>query len=261
MDNPATKAGFGAFQPIFSFDFRTQLEGITLYGKTRAPEDMVFIVYANFDPDRRMALAKAAMDYHRTHHNTHIIHDWIDAKKMGKKGAKRVYAAFSGNRAIVGEREERVAAALDVLDGKAPNLGSDNVFPGLGVVGNAHFLEGEARKTADADSDPNAAIFKLSKSVQLVLGESKQQLQGAMTVVTDSDEVAGRTLPVVHGLLAVLKLQNSSPWAVSLAQALVLKQDHSSVIANIALPATEVIELFKADVARRASARAGKKAD
>jgi len=49
MDKPAARARLAIFQLIFSFDLRTQLHGLTLYGSSPAPEDGVLIVYADFD--------------------------------------------------------------------------------------------------------------------------------------------------------------------------------------------------------------------
>src|SRR4051812_18470514 len=48
MDKPEAKAKLAAFQSIFSFDLRTQLHGVTLYGATAAPEDGVLVLYADF---------------------------------------------------------------------------------------------------------------------------------------------------------------------------------------------------------------------
>jgi hypothetical protein len=259
MDKPEAKAKLAAFQSIFNFDLRNQLHGITLYGSSQKPEDAVLMVYADFDPDRLVTLAKAAKQYQSNPHNQHVIYNWIDEKKKGELGAQpRVYAAIQGNRVVFGQREDRVAGALDVLDGVTPSLAAGSAFAGLGVPGNAHFVEAAARKMDLPDSDPNATILKLSKSLQLVMSEKQQQFQGALTLVADSDEVAGHIFSIAQGLVALTKFQTNKPESLKLANAMVITQNGSSVLGNLVLPASDVVEMMKADAARKAAARAAK---
>ena len=53
------------------------------------------------------------------------------------------------------------------------------------------------------DSDPNAAILKLSQSVELVVGEGPQQFQAAVTLAADSAEVATQVASIAQGLVAL----------------------------------------------------------
>ena len=59
MDKPEAKARLASFQTIFGFDLRSQVHGVTLYGSSQKPADSVLIIYADFDADRLMTLAKA----------------------------------------------------------------------------------------------------------------------------------------------------------------------------------------------------------
>jgi len=259
MDTPEAAAKLAAFQAIFSFDLRTQLHGVTLYGGSSTPEDAVALVYADFNPDRLVALAKAADNYQSSAHNQHVIHSFIDQNKKGKDGVKpRVYAATEGNRVIFGQRADRVAQALDVLDGVTPSMAAGKAFPDLGLPGNAHFIEAAARKMNLPDSDPNAAILKLSQSVELVMGEAQKQFQGAVTLVADSDEVARQVLSIVQGLVALMKLQTDKPESVTIANSLVITQDGPRVAGHLVLPASTAVEIMKADAARQAAAQAAK---
>ena len=99
MEKPEAQAKLAAFQTIFNFDPRKQLHGLTLYSTGKAPEDGVLLVYADFDADRLVTLAKAAKDYQSTTYKQHVIHNWIDDKKKAKHGVKpRVYAAIQGGQ-------------------------------------------------------------------------------------------------------------------------------------------------------------------
>jgi hypothetical protein len=61
-----------------------------------------------------------------------------------------------------------------------------------------------------------------------------------------------------QGLVALMKLQRFNPGSARLAEALSLKQEGAGVVATLAMPATEAIELMKADAARKAQKKAEK---
>ena len=261
MDKPEAKAKLAAMQSMFNFDLRTQLHGVTLYGSSQAPTDAVLMVYADFEADRLVTLAKAAKDYQSAPHKTHVIHNWIDDKKPVVDGvAPRVYAAIQGNRIIFGQREDRVAAALDALDGSNPNLAAGKSFPELGAGGSGRFVEAAVRKLELPASDPNSAILKLAKSLQLVISEKQQQVQASLTLAADNDEVAGHVLSIAQGLIALLKLQTDKPDSLKLANALVITQDGATITGKLVLPGSDAVEIIKADAARKAAAKAAKEA-
>src|ERR1039458_7397749 len=154
MEKPDAQAKFSAFQSIFNFDPRRQLHGLTLYSTGKAPEDGVLLVYADFDPERLITMAKAAKDYQSTPYKQHIIHNWLDENKKGKHGVTpRVYAAIQGSHIVVfAQQEARVSQALDVLDQAAPTLAGTSLFPELGANGNTSYLQAAARKLDLPDS-------------------------------------------------------------------------------------------------------------
>ena len=256
MDKPGNKAKIAIFQALSSIDPRTQLHGVTLYGTGPGPENGVLMVYADFDADHLVNLAQAAKDYQSEPHGKNTIHSWLDDKKKVKNDVKpRIYAAIQGNHVIFSQREENVAKALDVADNKSPNLAGSHVFPAIGQAGNGHVIEAAAQKTGLPDSDPNAAILKLSQSVQLFLGESQKQINGEVTLITDNTEVAGHVLSIAQGLVALAKMQTDKPESAKVANAISLKQDDEKVIGTINLPAGDMVEFMKADAARKAAAK------
>ncbi len=260
MNKPETQAKLAAFSAVFNFDPRTQLHGLTLYSTGAAPEEGVLLVYADFDPDRLATLAKAANDYQSTPHNQHAIHSWIDANKKPKNDVRaRTYAALFGARVVLfGQREAPVAQALDVLDRAAPSLAGGSTFPQLGAAGGTSFLQAAARKLDLPAKEPNAAIFRLSKSGRLEVGEAQGRATATLTLEANTEEVAKYMTSIGQGLVALMKLQKEKPETAKLAEALSLKQDGAHVVVNLALPATDVIEMMKADAARKAAKKAQK---
>jgi hypothetical protein len=254
MDKPSEKAKLAIFQTIFSFDLRTQLHGLTLYGTSPAPEDGVLIVYADFDPERLVALAQAAKGYQSSAHGQNVIHNWIDDKKKPQNGVQpRVYAAIQGNRVIFGQREPAVAQALDIIAGISPNLAGSKIFPDLVTPAKGTVIEAAAQKMKLPDSDPNAALLKMSQSVQLAVGESAKQFTAVLTLTADNDEIAGHLLSIAQGLVALGKLQTDKPESVAVANALTLQQDGSRVMGTLVLPADQVVQLMKTKAAQDAA--------
>jgi hypothetical protein len=261
MNKPEAQAKLAAFQAVVSLDLRTQLHGVTVYGTGATPEEGVLVVYADFDADRLVTLAKAAKDSQNNTYKEHVIYNWIDEKKKTKDGVKpRVYAAIAGARVVFGQREERVAQALDVLDGASPALAASTLLPELGAAGDTSFLEGAASRFDLPASDPNAAMFRLSKQGRLQLAEAQGQINGVLSLEAKDDEVAGHIASIAQGLISLLKLQQDKPESVKFAQALTVKQDGPRVTVSMSMPANDVVEMMKADAARKAQKRAEKAA-
>jgi hypothetical protein len=253
MDKPDAQAKFAAFQTIFSFDPRKQLHGLTLYSAGNAPDDGVLLVYADFDPERLVTLAKAAKEARNTPYKQHVIYSWIDEHKTARNGVKSpTYAAIQGSRIVIfSQQEARVAQALDVLDKAIPNLSTNTVFPQLGAHRDSCIIEGSARKLDLPNATPTAAIFRLAKSARLEVEEANRQVTATLNLDTNDENVAQQTAAVVRGALALAKLQKGKPEAGKLAEALSLKTDGASLVARLAMPAADVIDILKADAERK----------
>jgi len=260
LSKPEVQDKFAAFQSIFSFDPRKQLHGLTLYSSGSAPEDGVLLFYADFDPERLAILARAANGYLSVTNHQHVIHAWIDDHKKAKDGVKPlVYAAIQGSRLIIfGQRQTAVAKALDVLDYTTPNLSSTQSFPEMGTPTDTSFLQAAANKLDLPGSDPNAAIFRLSKMVRLQIGEPQGRLTATLTLDANDEEVAGQMASVGQGLLALVKLQQDKSGAAKLAEGLSLEQKGTSVVTSFGLPAEDVVNSLKADAAKKAEKKAEK---
>jgi len=258
MEKPEGQARFAVFQTIFNFDPHKQLHGLTLYSTDNAPEEEVLLIYADFDPDRLITIAKAAEDYQSATYKQHVIHNWIDETKEARDGVKpRTYAAIQGAHIVVLARQKApVARALDVLDRAAPNLAGGGAFPQLSADGAGNCIEAAAWKLDFSNSDPTAVLFRLAKMGRLRVGEAQGQVQGTLSLEANDAEVARLMSSVGQGVLALMKLQRDNPGWAKLAGALALKPDGARVIVSLAMPAAEAIELLKADDARKAQKKA-----
>lgn len=255
MEKPDAEKKIAEFQAIFSFDPRTALHGVTLYGASAAQEDGVLLLYADFDAARLTTLAEGAKEHKSTPHGKHVIHSWLDEKKPEKDGVKpRVHAAIhSGKVVIFGQKESRIAQALDVLDKTKPNLTASTQFGSFGDGGENAFILGAARKFELPASDPSAAVLKQSKMVSLSIGESQGQVQGTLKLEADSEEVAKQIESIGRGLVGLLALQKDKPDNTKLAQALSIKQEGAGVTVKLSLPAGDMVGMMKTGAAKKAA--------
>ncbi len=261
MEKPESQGRLAAFQTLFRFDPRKQLHGLTLYNTGSAQEDAALLVYADFDLERLVTLAKAAKETKTTSYKGYVIYNWIDDKKQPKDGViPRTYAATHGTRVVVfAQREQPVARALDVLDKATPNLSAGKFFPQLGAAGSTSFIQAAARKLDIPDSTPNAAIFRLAKLMNLQVGEADRKVTATLNLETNDEGVAKQAASVLQGLLAIVKLQSLKPESGKLAESLLLKQDGANVLATLTMPATDVIGLIRAHSEEKAQPKAEKR--
>jgi hypothetical protein len=236
---------------MFRFDLKTQLHGLTLYGMGQSPEQGVLLVYADFDADHLSTLAKGANEYKSAEHNRHMIHSWIDdSRKFRHGGDGRTYAATQGSRLLIfGQSETVVAKALDVLDQSAANLSASKAFPV--PEGGSSFFVAAAQNLKLGDSDPHAAVFRLSKTIRVEVGEEQKRLNASLQLIASDEEVAKQIASVVQGLISLIKLQKEHPEANKLAEALTLKQDSVEVLVTLSLSAPDVIDVIKAHHTRQ----------
>ncbi len=253
MDKPEAQTKIASFTAIFNFDPRQQLHAVTLYGTGNRPEDGVCLVYADVDPARLETLAKGAKDYQSTTYKQFVIHNWIDDKPRLKSGQPhRTYAAIYGNKVVAfGQKESQVALALDVLSKQTLNLDSASLWPF--TAEGADYVQAFARKMNLPDTDPNAAIFRLTKMLRFQMGEAQGQAKAVMTFSADNEEVASHLTSIANGLVALMKYQKTKPETSRLAEALTLKQEAEQLVVTAGMSATELIDLIKAGAAKKAA--------
>ena len=255
LDKPEAQKKLAALQAVFNVDPRKDLHGVTIYGATKAEADGVVVGYADFDAARLVTLVQANMDYQSTTHGAHTIHSWIDEKKPAKDGVKpRSYGAIYKDKVlIIGQKESRIADALDVMDHNKPNLTTTAAFARLGATGDGGFVIGAARKLDLPGNDPGAAVLKQSKSFWLSAREAQGRAEVKLSLEAEDADSAKQMSDVCRGLVALLSLQTEKPEAVKLSQGITISQEERTVTAKLSLPASDVVEMIKAGAAKKAA--------
>jgi hypothetical protein len=245
LSEPDVQDKLAALGAIFDFDLRKQLHGLTVYTTEEHPKDGALIVYADFDPNRLITLAKAMEGYQTATNGSHVIYSWVDDKKKAKDGERpRVCGAILGQKVVFGQDETHLADALDVIDGKGPSFSGKKGLPEA-AAGESILLQGVMLKFDFDSTDQNAAIFKMSKSVRVKLSEVAGNMIAAVRFEASDAETANNIANIAQGLLAVLKLQKSDANATKLANAIVIKQDGATVGLTLSVASSEVIDTIK----------------
>ncbi len=253
MNKPEAQEKLAAFSTIFNFDPRKQLHGVTLYGTSTKPEDGILLVYADVDTARLETLVSGAKDHHVTPHKKGKIHNWLDDNKVGKDGnPQRTFAAtYSSNIIAFGQSEAQVGLALDVLTKQTPALDTSTSWPFQST--DADFLQAYTRKLELPESDPSAAVLRLTKTVRFQLGESGGNAKAVLVLSAETPEVASQISTIANGLLALLKFQKGKPEVTQLAESLTLKQDAEKLVVTLSLPAKDLIQIQVPSEANKAA--------
>jgi hypothetical protein len=250
----------GAVQAAFNFDFRTQLHGLTIYTTTDHADEPVLIIYADFEPDRLIALARAFPGFGAETNDARVVYSWTDEKK--KNSDARIYASLTKNRLIFGKNGTVLAAALDVIDGKA-----DSYINGKQLLeaapGELIVAQGLALKFKVDDNDAHAEIFKASKSVRAQIGEQGDAVTAKVRFDAKDEDSANQITAMVNGLIAFLRFQKDNPDLLKLANGINIKQDGIAVTLNASAPSGDIVSLLQkgADKAREKHERRSDDAD
>jgi hypothetical protein len=260
MDKPEAQSKLGPLQMMFGFDPRKQLHGLTAYGAGKGFEEGVVLIYGEFDADKLVSMVSGAQDYRTTEYKKHVIHNWIDDKKKAVNGVQpRVYGAIQGSSIVLmGQQEAQLKQALDVLDGTTSSLAKSSLFPQMGAAKSSNIIEAAARKLDIPDSTPNAAMLRLAKGAQLQVGVAQGKLKATLNLEASDSDVAQQITTVGQGLVAMLKLQQSNPILLKLAEAISLKHEGTGLVAKVDMPTGDVVDMIKADEASKAKKAAEK---
>jgi hypothetical protein len=234
-----------ALGAIFDFDVTKQLHGLTVYTTEAHPKDGALIVYADFDSNRLITLAKGQDGFQCSTNGTHVVYSWLQDRRKARGGERlRFYGAIAGQRVVFGHVESRVTDALEVMDGAAASFSGKKDLPGANA-GESVLLEGVLLKFDFDNANQQAAIFKMSKSMRMKLSEAASNLTATIHLEAADTDTATQIANIGQGLLAMLKLQQADTNAMKLANALQFKQDGPAVDLTLSEPSSEMIEMIK----------------
>ena len=176
-------------QDKLGINLRTDLHGLTLYGRNYAPQAGVGVIHAEYDRGKIVAVVEKQPKHKASDYRDYTIHEW-----QAERGDQHqnVALAFHGKGTIVlSGSSEQAQSALDVLDGRQPSLKKKSQSPLLEKVPNGTFFRGSAIGLEDVKSQKQAVPFAGQvKQFALSVSEQGPNLELQATAVASSDQVA-----------------------------------------------------------------------
>ena len=220
-------------------DPRKDLHSLTLSGPKLGDELGVLIVQA--EVDRKLLqreLAKYA-DYKSTAYGPYRLESWTHTKARGR--TRSVTSAFWKPTILVfGGSPSDVELALDVLDGKRPNL-ADRHTPLAAETPKGAILVARAAGLGDATLPCRSPLVKQSDMLSLVAGEHEETSFLTSRLVTKSPETAVQVKRVLDGVRAMGQMQYAEDAeALKMIDRLHVEISDKTVTVDFRAPAAEV---------------------
>ena len=177
-------------------DLRKDLHGITLYGRDTDKTHGVAIVFSTVNQKLLLEKAEKATDHKVTKHGKIDIHSWT--QKCGAKTHTAAGAFYKPDVLVFAASVERVAAAIDVLDGKSPGI-TDPKSPLGGRVQRVR-ASWSGRSPSGRSRCPD---LKQVESFRVALGEHDGKSFYRASLVMKSAEAAAQVKAINDGLKAI----------------------------------------------------------
>ena len=194
---------FDNLRQHIGIDLRKDLHGVTLYGPDADKQHAVVIVFSTVDQKLLLDKAAHAADHKVTKHGAVEIHSWT-MKHYGK--TKPAAGAFYKPDVMVFAADaSRVAAAIDVLDGKSAGI-TDSKSP-LG----GHVYKGTTvlLRAIEIPANTRCPILKQAKSFRVALGENEGKSFYRAKLVMKTSEAAEQLKAIADGFKAMGDLRFS----------------------------------------------------
>jgi len=216
LETEEARRKLDAFQAMVSFDPRTDLDGVTLYGMGRDKHEGTAILYGRFDSDRLAVLVRASESYDSEAYQGHTIHNWIDKKRARHHGDGRTFGCVYGTRALLfSGSSDSLKHSLDVLDQREAGLADDALLTRLMSVDEMYFLSGSAHMAGIKDVSPRAAVLRNTDNAVIAMGEKDGMMQAAVELTTLTADAALNLSKMLDGMIgmAILNAEGNPAMA------------------------------------------------
>lgn len=244
--NIEAQVAMGFLRTALDLDPLKDLTSATIYGDIPGSHEGVALVRGRLNVPHIETTLKADANYDQLTYNGRILHKWVDRNK-GKPG---VVAFVGENLAVLGPSFDKVKAALDVIDGRAPCL-QENGLRGLDSP-DAYLLVSSTQTESGAAQPPRSTMFQNAEWMTLSLGETAGQASGTLTLAAKTPENAAQIEQVVRGMIAFMLLsKEQNPAVAEMAQGLSVTSQNNIITVQMSGSARALHDVMKAQGARR----------
>jgi len=229
------------------------VRGITFYGVRYQASSGVVLVRAKVDEARLMEILKANATHRVEPHGDHALHTWI--QKVDAKHKGEVTGCFyRPNLVVVGRDIEEVKAAVQVLDGKSPNLAAGDSVLNHDAPKATVFLGGAIGLTGLAGQRLPfvSPLVRHADYVLFGLGEDEGEVRLRVRLGVASADVAGRLRDIFVGFRAPAALaRDDDPEMIDALDALRISSEGHAVLVDWRMPGEKVMRLLEREWAKR----------
>ncbi len=158
-------------QDKLGINLRSDLHGLTFYGKSYAPHEGVGVVHAEYDRGKLVAAVEKKPQHKAAEYRDYTIHEW--QVEQGGKHHNLALALHDEGTIVVSGSIEQAQSALDVLDSRRDSLKKKPDSPLLGKVPGGTFFRGSAIDLQDLETR-NPQDRKNGNQAFPALGQAKE---------------------------------------------------------------------------------------
>ncbi len=240
------------------------VKSLTLYGCTYDKTDAVLVAKLDYDKAEVMKLLGI-----RTHDGHKI---YTTGGKGHHRGRKHFVCLYDGTTIVASQNEDRLAEALDLLDGRGKPLKANKPLAKMLSCGEGAFMVAavqDVRKMVAALEDKkgqkkvrrHAALLKKCESLRLELGEADDQVFTDLNATLSSKEDATNIQLFAQGMLALGMLhQQDDERLAKLLQGIKTEQQDDEFSVQIQFPVKDILTKARDKLEQCAAAKTKKQA-
>jgi hypothetical protein len=219
------------------------LHAVTVFGETSQPRSAVVIVRAQWNAQTLQQKAEQAANHQVVEHGNHKIHTFT-AHKDTESAHEAAATLFKPDMLVLALSDKRLAAALDVLDGKSDTLSEkDSAATLTAKVQPATIVLVRCLDLKDSAVAKLLPALELIKSFTYVEGEHEGTWRSNLTITADSHDAAQQMAKVLEGAGAWLSLHgHNRPWFLELLHKTQLHVEDNVVHVTFEVPVETVAQ-------------------
>lgn len=197
------------------------LSDVVLYGTTYDQSDGILLVNARADRDAIARSVEGKPNYKQSKASGQTVHSWTyDVDRHGSKSQHTVHLALLPGRAVM-SRDQAIAPALAVLEGKRRNLNSAKAMLAPDVpTGTSIYMEAVGTAAMAEMAGPRAQWLRNAERVRMALVHADNAVTLNVDIAVRDAEAAVQFKQVLEGFRAMMMLRQQGEGDADLSQAM-----------------------------------------
>jgi len=200
--HPQLEGMFKAGAAMTGIDPRRDVRDMTAWGADTDKKNGVLVVRSKVNRRLLENMVEKARDHRTMEHRGRTVHSWMQAHGKHRKREPVSGAFFADDVMVFARTAERVARAIDVLDGAAPGLSAESPLAGRVRPGSIMVA-----RAAEVDPETKCPVLRQGRSFRVALGERDGKSFYRAKLDMKSAEAAELADDVVEGMAAVGRLR------------------------------------------------------